>query len=40
MAYKKEASRSRTPLAITLIAASFLSAFFWQLFRTEVVITG
>ena len=28
MAYKKESIRSRTPLAITLIAASFLSAFF------------
>ena len=28
MAYKKESVRSRTPLAIALIAASFLSAFF------------
>ena len=28
MAYKKESIRSRTPLAITLIAASFLSALF------------
>ena len=28
MAYKKESVRSRTPLAITLIVASFLSAFF------------
>jgi hypothetical protein len=27
MTYKKESSRSRTPLAITLIVASFLSAF-------------
>ena len=32
MTYKKERSRSRTPLAITLIAASFLSAFFLATF--------
>lgn len=35
MAYKKEASRSRTPLAITLIAASFLSAFFLATFSNR-----
>lgn len=32
MTYKKEKSRSRTPLAITLIVASFLSAFFLATF--------
>ena len=32
MTYKKERSRSRTPLAITLIVASFLSAFFLATF--------
>lgn len=35
MAYKKEASRSRTLLAITLIAASFLSAFFLATFSNR-----
>lgn len=35
MAYKKEASRSRTPLAITLIAASFLSAFLLATFSNR-----
>lgn len=35
MAYKKELSRSRTPLAITLIAASFLSAFFLATFSNR-----
>jgi len=35
MAYKKEASRSRTPLAITLIVASFLSAFFLATFSNR-----
>ncbi len=32
MTYKKDRSRSRTPLAITLIVASFLSAFFLATF--------
>ena len=32
MAYKKALSRSRTPLAITLIVASFISAFLLALF--------
>lgn len=32
MTYKKERSRSRTPLAITLIVASFISAFFLATF--------
>ncbi|MSO42627.1 MAG: hypothetical protein CK518_03475 [Actinobacteria bacterium] len=32
MTYKKDSSRSRTPLAITLIIASFLSAFFLATF--------
>ena len=32
MTYKNERSRSRTPLAITLIVASFLSAFFLATF--------
>lgn len=35
MAYKKETSRSRTPLAITLIVASFLSAFFLATFSNQ-----
>jgi len=32
MSYKKPSSRTRTPLAITLISASFLSAFFLATF--------
>lgn len=35
MAYTKESSRSRTPLAIALIVASFLSAFFLASFSNR-----
>ena len=35
MAYKKESIRSRAPIAITLIAASFLSAFFVATFSNR-----